>query len=461
MSDRSPLAQDASKLQVVAALRGWLNLRHGFTERTPIHLLETMIDSLAEAPELAWDSFSALVWAYDLVHSLRHYRLGLWSNVRTRSGKDWTGVPTITRAVRQQLVRVPHSSESHSNPNQFHGLGCVAMETDALWLSDQVLYAVKDCLEPADDYRFYAYDRDPDFREMKDSTHEWGFLQAKWFAKVGGQNLKSGWINSPRYVFPLHAHRLSRESLIASAAGAALWDTALEVSALCPATVTDSPEPWWQDRTLFPSRDMLWSWASSTRRAGYGIITHGAIVNRDIGDPCFIPALLNSIAPGQPPREQFWQLMLLVQKLNCSIHAPTREVNGRTTWEMDQSSSAALRIERGNGWAVASTAAFVAHLWEMTLLPKHYGQTPSDPLPHKSVLKAGLWDVLINNAIPVRIASLELDDELNALAWAWSASGGRPIAPPGYVAVDRGQLESMLRRPVEPELGSNLTLKAI
>lgn len=443
-------------MQVVTALRGWLNLRHGFTETTPIPVLETMIDQLSEATELAWDAFSNLVWSYDLVHSLRHYRLGLWSNVRIRSGKEWTAVPTITRAVRQQLLRVPHSSESHSNPNQYHGLGCVALDTDALWLADHVLYATKDCLEPADDYRFYAYDRDPDFRDMKDSTHEWGYLQAKWFAKVGGTNLQAGWINSPRYAFPMHAHRISREALMATAAGSALWNTAAEVTALCPATVTPTPEPWWQDRSLFPSRDMLWSWASSTRRIGYGTLTHGAIVNRDVGDPCALPALLQSIAPGQPPRDQFWHLLLLVQKLNCSIHAPTREVNGRTTWEMDQSTSTGLRIERGNGWAVASTSAFVEHLWEMTLLPKHYGQTPSEPLPHKSVLKAGLWDVLVQNAIPVRSLAHDLDRDLNGLSWAWSTTGGRPFPPPGYLPADRDEVEAILRQPVEPELGSNL-----
>jgi len=456
MSEPTVMSADASNLHVVTALRGWLNLRCEFTEETPVEAFDLVIGKLSEGSELVWSTLSELLWTYDLVRSLRHHRIGLWSNIRTRSGKEWTAIPTITRAVRQHLVRMPATNDNSSTPGQFHGLGCVALEPDGLWLADHVLYATKDCLEPSDDYRFYGYAKDPDFSDMKPMTHEWGYVQSKWFTKVGGTGLRAGWINSPRYAFAVRAHKIPRESLMASAPGKALWATAAEVSALCPATVTDSPEPWWQDRTLFPSREMLWSWASSARRQGYGIQSQVAIKHRDVGDPCAIPALLNSIAPGQPPREQLWELFLLVHKLTCALNGPTREADGRTTWEMDFSPDAALLIEKGHNWAVASTSAFVAHLMELTLLPKYSGHSQSDPVPHKSVLKGGLLEILAQNAIPVRLATQNLDRSLNGLSWAWSTSGGRPFVPPGFMPVGREQVEEALRDPVEPELGSNL-----
>lgn len=458
---RDALGPNASRSEIVAHLKEWLRVQglRGAKKGT-LAKWTTLIDSLTEEAGESWKHLCDALLPQNQYKSLRSH-LGVWSNLRLRSGKSWLAINAMTRFMRSTLMldayAMPTTPGVRTWPN---GVGCVSLDGEFLWLADHLHYGTLDGMEPLQDNQFYGYSADPDFSAMSPGTHGWGYLQSKWFRKLGGDSSSGGWLNSPRYLFPVRAHRISRQVLMAlpEKIGSDLWSAAGEISALCASTITAKPAPWWQDKDLLPAGRTLAHWARSNHSRGHGVISSEGITARDVSDPCYLPTLLTSIAPGQPTADQLWQLIqLLINQLSALTPA---DVSGNR-WNMWSNTSVpelSRRLAKRQFRTVITTDYLVNVLSDMRLVPVFESTSGVMQLPATSMLRAGLWDYLSHYAVPVISTETKLDRGLGNLQWSWNINGTKGM-PDGYQAVDKAEVDEILTRPGSSEVGGNLNLK--
>lgn len=463
MSSVRIIEEGASRGEIVQELREWLSVSalRGMKKATR-EKASSLIDALTEGAGESWTQLSNFLLGEGVQRSLSDHP-GLWSNIRIRSGKSWHAINTMTRLLTVYLLRNPYPRSLQPDVRIWpNGVGCVSLEREHLWIADHLHYWTRNGMETTTDSQFYGVRSDPDFNAMPANTHEWGYLQTKWFQKLGEKDDAGGWLNSPRYAFPVRAHRISRTKLfeLPDEIGTRLWNTAAEISSLCPATITSEPEPWWHDRGLLPGKSFLGEWAASEVRRGHGLITLDSVIFREVADPVYLPALLSAIAPGRSAGDQLWEFIQLLIDRWCRMNASVLRSDALKFWRNDATPGRYFWVSKAAQCTVTTTDLIVSVLADAQFVPVLDDRHGIMQLPADTILRAGLWKYLLRYATPVVSADVEHNPELGNLEWAWYKTGSQGV-PVGYQAANLGAIEEILKRPGSSEVGGNLTSKRL
>jgi hypothetical protein len=463
------LPEDAPRAAVMRQLRAWSQRRAPKPGDPPgARQEEPLLAAITDGSPGCWDGFCEAVHASGLYIDMLATAPGLWSHCRLAAGPSWHGVATVTRGLIRHLGAITLPGVAPGERQDAHGVGCVAIDRERLWLADHLLYACQDDLEIGLDCRFYGCARDPDLHGVSEHRFQWSFVQKRWFTVMAGlgpaQLPEAGWISSPRWLFPLPAHALPRSAL-AGPLGQRLWRAALTAADGCATSVCSQPLPWWRDQRLVPGPQWAGRWAAGEQRGGFGVLSPDDLAARRCDDPCTLPMALAAIAPGaEHPLDRVWALFACLERALRRLLAPFDHGQPGAPTCIDLAlpyGGQRLEMEQDgdrrcvNGWAVSRALGLAG------LMPSFQHLQGLGDWPPSTLLRSGMAAGLLAHAAPVMRhgaagQSHGTNLEIGKLSWSWSEPGW-PLVPSGWATIDGDRLGQAVARPgwVELEGGTS------